>query len=500
MKLLNSIALLGTVALFFNSCTDHQIGNPVQEDPSKFTEIASIDLGGEAASEITAYDPTHMRLFTVNNENQALVEVMDLSAFPAITKKSPIDVSALGGVANSVAVSGQYLAIAVEATNKQANGHIVVIDLATLQVLKSIEVGALPDMVTFSPDGKYIVSANEGEPNDAYTVDPLGTISIIDIPNGFSVKTLDFSHLEGAKATLMQDGFRIFGPGASFAQDIEPEYVAISDDSKMAYVTLQENNGVAEVDLINGAILRIHALGTKDYNLAMNAIDASDKDGKIALSTWPVKSFLMPDAIAYFNVGGNGYFITANEGDAREYTGFVEEERVKNLTLDPTTFPTASTLQKDAQLGRLKITTTAGDTDGDKDFDVLYGFGGRGFSIFNANSGTMIYESGKELEEKVIAAGWYDDDRSDDKGVEPEGVTIGWINHKPVAFVAMERVNAVAIYDLTDPSAPKFLQLIKTGSAPEGIIYVPAEKSPNKMGLLITSNEGDGTVKFFQMI
>ena len=165
MKFRNSILLSTAAVILLNSCIkDHNPPAPV-ENASSFKEVASIDLGGLAASEISAYDPASKRLFTVNNESSALVEVLDLSAFPTVTKLKPIDISALGGVANSVAVSDGKVAIALEAINKQANGSVIVVNAGTLQTIKQITVGALPDMVTFSPDGKYIVTANEGEPN-----------------------------------------------------------------------------------------------------------------------------------------------------------------------------------------------------------------------------------------------------------------------------------------------------------------------------------------------
>lgn len=480
------------------ACVDHDIPTGRIEDPSTFSEVASIDLGDPAASEISAYDPSTKRLFTVNNASKALVDVVDLSAFPTLTKLQPIDVSVLGGVANSVAVSDGKLAIALEASNKQANGSVIVVNTSTLAQIKQITVGALPDMVTFSPDGKFIVTANEGEPNAAYTVDPEGSVSIINVADNYSVKTLTFGSFAGTYPQLAQNGFRIFGPNASFAQDIEPEYVAVSSDSKKAFVTLQENNGIAEVDLINGTIVKIYPLGTKEYALAANAIDPSDRDSKIELRTVPVQSFYLPDAIASFSVGGMSYLITANEGDAREYTAFDEQVRVGSLTLDPIAFPTASALKQNSNLGRLRVTNTRGDTDGDGDYDVLYGFGGRGFSIYNASNLQLVYEPGKSLEEQVINAGIYDDDRSDDKGVEPEGVTIGVVNNKTLAFVALERVDAIAVYDVSNPAAPQFIKLIKTGDAPEGVLFVPVNESPNGKSLLITSNEGDGTVKFYQ--
>ena len=480
------------------ACTDSTTPEPVREDPATFREIASQDLGGTGASEISAYDPETKRLFTVNNESAAKIDILDLSGLPTVRALPSIDVSRLGGVANSVDVSGGKLAIALESIDKQQNGSVVVLNTSTLATIRQVTVGALPDMVTFSPDGRFIITANEGEPNTTYTNDPVGSISIIDVNANYSVRTVDFSALAGQQTQLAASNFRIFGPRASFSQDIEPEYVAVSGDSRRAWVTLQENNGIAEVDLVAGSIVRIWPLGTKDYSLAQNAIDPSDRDNAVRLGTWPIRSLYMPDAISFFQTGGSGYVITANEGDGRDYTAIAEEVRIGSLTLDATAFPNAATLRQTSSLGRLRVTNTAGDTDRDGDYDVLFGFGGRGFSIYETATGRMVYESGKSLEEAVIAGNRYDDERSDDKGVEPEGVVVGQVSNRPIAFIGLERADAVAVYDLSNPTNPQFLQLLATGDAPEGLHFIPASKSPTGQSLLVVSSEGDGTVKIYQ--
>lgn len=490
------LLLFGVVVLAL-SCTDH-LDPVVQENPASFKEVASVDLGGLAAAEISAYDPASKRMFTVSNETVATIAVVDFSAFPTLSKLPSINLAALGGVANSVAVFDGKLAVALEATNKQANGSVLVYDTKTLTLLKQITVGALPDMIAVSPDGKYLVTANEGEPSADYKNDPYGTISVIDVANNYSVKTLDFSGFESQRAPLATGGFRVFGPDANLARDVEPEYVAIAPDSKKAWVTLQENNGLAEVDLVTGSILRLVPLGTKDFSLANNAIDPTNTGNVISLGTWPVKSFFLPDGLAYFQVNNKNYLISADEGDAREYAAFVEQERIAALSLDPTAFPNGATLKLPANLGRLNITKTSGDVDKDGDFDALFSFGGRGFSIYDATNGQRIFEIGKSLEEEVIKAGKYDDGRSDDKGIEPEGVTTGLVNGKTLAFVALERADAVAVYDLSNPAAPQFLQLLNTGDAPEGVLYVSPKNSPNGRSLLIVSSEEDGVVKAYQ--
>ncbi|TKC13223.1 alkaline phosphatase [Pedobacter polaris] len=507
-KLFTALAFF---AIAFGACKKNNPLTPINEEteafvPEKidsFKEVATIDLGGEFASEISAYDPSTKKLFVVSNDGGTKVDVVDLSAYPTVTKLKTLTYANNIGI-NSVAVSNGLLAIALNGVTPQSNGDIIVLKTSDLSEVKKITVGAMPDMVTFSPDGNYIISANEGEPNLAYTIDPEGTISIINVKNNYEVKTLDFKKFETSKAALMAGGFRIYGLNATFAQDIEPEYIAISNDSKKAYVTLQENNGVAEVDILAANITKIMPLGVRDISLADNAWDVSDKDDKQQkLGTWPIKAFYLPDAVSYFSVNDNNYLALANEGDTREdYTNpdAKEEARVKNLILDPIKFPNAATLQKDENLGRLTVTNTIGftGTGSNKIFQELYAPGGRSLSIINATSGILVANIGKDLEQRVINAGKYDDDRSDNKGVEVESVTVAKVNGRTLAFIGMERVDMIATYDISIPSKPEFVQLFATGDAPEGLMFVKSKDSPNGKSMLIVSNEGDGTVRFYQ--
>ena len=492
--------MLVTVTIF--SCRKEDIAPPLEntqnEDLSGYTEIASISLGGVGAAEITAFDSETDRLFAVNNSTENKIDVLDMSN-PALVKViKSISMLPYGGYVNSVAVSNGKLAAAIESTNKQAAGKIVVFNTSTYAEIKSINVGALPDMVTFSPDGKYIISANEGEPSNDYLNDPEGSVSIIKVSD-YSVTTLNFAAFESQLASLASKGFRIFGPGKNFVKDIEPEYVTVSDDSRTAYVTLQENNAIAEIDLMTASIKKITPLGFKDYSLAANAIDVSDRDNKIEFANFSkVYGMYMPDAIAYFNYNGTPYLFTANEGDSREYTAFTEMKRVKDVSLDATNFPTATTLKTDAVLGRLNITTTLGDTDGDGDFDALYSLGSRSFSVWNATTGSQVFDSKNELDIKAKDLAIYDDGRSDDKSVEPESVTIGRVGSKSIAIIGLERADAFAIYDITIPTTPVFIKMYKTGDAPEGLLFIPASKSPINQSLIVTSNENDGTIKIYK--
>jgi hypothetical protein len=504
---MKQLLLLALLAVGLTSCkkNDEQIetNEPeffVNEDASTFAEVTSIDIGDAGAAEITAYDAVTQRLFVVNNGTVNKIDVVDFKDPANMKVVSSISMQPYGGGVNSVAVHEGKLAAAIESVDKQANGKVAVFNTADNKEVKVIEVGALPDMITYSPNGKFILTANEGEPNTTYTNDPSGTISIISVDNNYSVVNLDFSAFASQQAALTSKGFRIFGVGNNFVKDIEPEYITISEDSKTAWVTLQENNGIAKVDLATKTITNIFPLGFKDYNLDGNEIDPSDSDNKVGVAAkWPVKGIYMPDAIAVYTSAGIPYLFTANEGDAREYNAFTEAVRVKNsaVKLDPTVFPNAANLKTDAQLGRLNITNTLGDIDGDGDYDALYSFGARSFSVWNGNDGIQVYDSKNELDTKAVAAGFYDDNRSDDKSIEPEGITIGKIGNKTVAFVGMERIDAVAIYDITTPTRPAFLQMIKCGDAPEGVLIIPAAKSPTKKSLLVVSSEDDGVLRVY---
>lgn len=495
-KVLLSLTLLFVII----SCSDHRLDPTLNENPSTFTEIASIDIGDVGAAEISAYDTYTGRLFVVNNGVVNKIDIIEISNNATLKVVGSISMAPYGGAVNSVSIHNGKLAAAIESLNKQESGKVVVFNTIDLKELKVITVGALPDMITFSPDGRFIITANEGEPNDAYTVDPVGSISIISVDDNYSATTLDFGSFAPQQAALMAKGFRIFGPKATFAQDIEPEYVTVSEDSKTAWVTLQENNAIAKINLTSKTITDIFPLGFKNYNTDENAIDVSDQDNAVSLKKWAVKGIYQPDAIAVLESGGTPYLFTANEGDVREYTGFAENRRISAsaVVLDPTVFPNAATLKLAAQMGRLNITTTLGDTDGDKDFDELYSFGARSFSVWNGNTGSLLFDSKNDLEVRSIAAGVYDDARSDDKGVEPEGIAVGQVGSRKVAFVGMERVDAVAIYDVTNPTAPVFLQMVKCGDAPEGVLFIPAHNSPIKKSLLIVSSENDGVIKVYR--
>ena len=509
----------------------------------------------ESAAEIVAHDPANQRLFVVNALART-IDVLDINDPSLPVKLSTIDATAEGAAANSVAVYGDLVAVAIEAENKQANGKVVFYNSTDLNKAGEVEVGALPDMVTFTRDGQKVLVANEGEPSNDYSVDPEGSVSIIDLSNGVAsaiVTTAGFTGFNADQADLETAGLRIFGPGATLAEDLEPEYIAVSIDNTKAWVALQENNAVAELDIEAGEITALLPLGYKDHSIIGNELDASNRDSGINIRNWPVKGMYMPDAITSYGYNGKTYYITANEGDSRDYDGWTEEFRMADLTLDPASDLSAITnLLEDENLGRLNTTSTMGisngcdpsqlpaelgdlngDTDVDVDdvkfyventceYDTLFSYGARSFSIWSED-GKRVFDSGSEFE-RITASlipgnfnGNNDensfDNRSDDKGPEPEAVTIGTINGQTFAFIGLERAGGIMVYNVTNPQNPGFVQYLnnrdfsvsqenlEAGMAgdlgPEGLAFIAAEDSPNGKPMLAVGNEVSGTTTFY---
>jgi len=526
----------------------------IADPPPRLRVLGTYESGlfNAGGAEIPTYDPLTRRAFVVNARS-ATVDVLDLHNPSAPTKVASLDIVAdlaprpVGG-ANSVDTRFGILAVAVEADPRQDDGYLAFYSTVTLTLLGVAPAGALPDMVTFSDDGRYVLAANEGEPDATYTNDPEGTVTIIDLLRlgqpGFA-RTVGFTHFNvgGPRHDELPAKVRIYGPNATVAQDLEPEY--ITTDGDLAWVTLQENNAIAVINIRNGRVRKIFSLGFKDHSKFKNKLDVSDDDGVINIARWPVFGMYEPDALAVFQSGGKRYLITANEGDTRDYDGFSEEERVADLPLDPTAFPNASELQEDANLGRLTVTTTLGDTDLDGDFDQLYVPGGRSFSIWNATNGALVFDSGAELEQLIqnLLPDEFNsnheendslDNRSDNKGPEPEGVTLGKVKGKLYAFVGLERIGGILVLDLSDPKNPEFVDYLNnrhfrdsagepiptcaefdppdsedigdcilSNSAagdlgPEGIKFVPASDAPKGKPLLIVGNEVSGTTTVYQ--
>ena len=589
MKFKISVLLTALLSVGLVACNDNNDNNNKSEQIEPTPETIKLSVLGhyktnifaESAAEIPAYDAASKRLFVVNAQ-KGLVDVLDASK-----PEQPVHIAELSArdyladsEVNSVAVHNGIVAIAVQAKNKTDAGLVVFFNAKDLSFMSKVAVGSLPDMLTFSPNGKTVLVANEAEPNDDYSIDPEGSVSIIDIQDIKQPKAsiADFRAWNSQKADLMSKGVRIFGPNATVAQDLEPEYITISGDSKTAWVTLQENNAIARIDIAQQKVTDIYPLGYKDHGVMGNELDVSDRDSKIDIKTWTgLVGMYQPDSIANYQVNGQTYLVTANEGDSREWLkdedayfagnlaqGYVENIRMKHLfnskgfnaegdypahlqkiangvkgaKLNPVTFAycgatatEAGDCRKDGNLGRLNIAWNMGyqtnadgspklDANGRLTYDKLYAYGARSFSIWNTQ-GQLVWDSGSEFEKKIseLFPNYFNtdheavslDDRSDNKGPEPEGITLGTIGAKTFAFIGLERMSGVMVYDITTPMQPKFVEyfttrnFVETDSAkqgdlgPEGLIFIAAKDSPNGKPLLVVGNEVSGSTAIYQV-
>lgn len=545
----------------------------------------------ESAAEIVDYDPATRQVFVVN-ANSGLIDVIDISSPSTPTLVTEIDVAAdiaanaddaalvppLGAV-NSVAVHGDSFAAAIAADNTQGNGYVAFYQTDGT-FLSAVVVGALPDMVTYSPDGNTVLVANEGEPNGDYSVDPEGSVSLIDVSGGeaavgdSNVTTLAFTdfNIDGSKS--LGAGVRVSAKAQSVAQDLEPEYIAVSGDSSTAYVMMQENNAVGIIDIPGAEVTAILGLGYKDHALIGNELDASNRDGGANIRSWPLRGLFMPDGFDSYEYAGKTYLVTANEGDAREYLtdaddeadctaqgGFdfddgdclhyLDEIRGGDLLevgamLDLPNLsrfaPDVETLLADENLGRINIIVDQGVSGCSTDsiattgqpgagcvYEALYSYGARSFSIWDGSTGALVFDSGSDFETLTaqrIGEGFNasnddneGDARSDDKGPEPEAVEIATLAGKTYAFIALERVGGIMVYDISNPEAAEFVQYLNTRDfsvdiealadagdfsaagdlGPESIRFIAAADSPNGDPLIVVGNEVSGTTAIFSI-
>jgi hypothetical protein len=535
------VALLGSTLLGAANAAE---GDKKDKDTKRqitLTQIGRYEAGtctpACTRAEIAAYDTATKRLFAIN-ANQLRLDVLDIStpsnpvpAFPPI----PLGI---GLLPNSVAIHDGIVAVALQVAdpNKTMPGVVKFFDTDG-NLLNQLTVGALPDMLVFSPNGRWLLVANEGEPSSYLTpsllTDPEGSVSIIDMRRGAALLTRDdvrTATFDDSIPKINESSIRIYGPGASLAQDIEPEYIAVSHDSKTAWVTLQENNAIAILDIEKGEFTRLVGLGFKDHSERGNGLDPSDqdlavdngplKDG-INIKRWPVFGIYEPDAIASYRVKGETYLVLANEGDTRaDWPGFNEEVRVGAVEqgtnvplyiLDPAVFPNSTDLKLPANLGRLTVTKATGDTDNDGDFDRIMVPGARSFSIRKAD-GSLLFDSGDQFEQKIAALvpDLFNSDgtaasfntRSDNKGPEPEGVAIGKVFGRTYAFIGLERAGGIMVYDISDPERPFFVDYANTSPtdiSPEGILFISEEDSPNGRPLLVVSHEISNTTTIFEI-
>lgn len=543
-----SVAAPASSAAIVNNVIEHSAADA----SLKLTPVGTYESGvyAESAAEIVAFHPDSNRILTVN-AHAGQIDVLDASAPANPTLIGSISAGE-GKEINSVAVRPDGLAVAaVQQADKTEDGEALFFnaaaaDLDTAEVGR-VMVGALPDNVHLTADGGYALLANEGEPSNElnaegtdYVTDPEGSVSVIKLPEAVEAPTQADARIAGFTAfddQPLPEGVRVFGPSGHDSKpsiDFEPEYIT-SQDGK-AFVSLQEANAIGVIDIESATVENILPAHIADHSQV--PLDPSNKDDAAELRTLPVKGLSMPDSIGAFTAGGQTYFATANEGDAREWgikekdggSGvYTDEVELKDLVEDGKVCEGAlgdvnvEELADKKHAGNLKLSNASGWNEEKGCFDELYAYGSRSFSIYDSE-GNVVFDSGAEFE-KITAElnepGIFHhnadneeaefDDRSDNKGPEPEALTIGTVGKRTYAFIGAERVGGIFVYDVTDPATASFVTYVNNRDfstdefaaagdlGPEGFAFVDKADSPNGEHLLIVGNEVSGTTTVYNV-
>lgn len=583
------------------------------------------DEGTAQTAEIATFVPGEDLAFVTDATNN------ELDAFDWSDPASPqflysIDLSPWGlGPSSAVYTPAFGGSVAVAVYNDPARGSIQLFDLEGKR-LAGYRAGWLPDMVTTTEDGRTLLVANEGEPladeadadgdsnTDELLIDPPGSVSIIELPpEGEDPRDATVTEASFTGVPL-RGPVRVFLPGSSVEQDLEPEYITVKGNR--AWVSIQDNNAIGILNIAERRFEVVRSLGFKDHGVDGNGIDASDRDGPgntplanirthenvfgmyqpdaISAFTVPMERLLTPEELteernaaevavralpatrASMKVAGTRayrttyrkrlkaltrgskspkqlkrakiqatrsakkassrasarallaivseardsvpsnvteektFVATTNEGDARDYSFYSEESRVSGLSLDPAAFsPTAKT---NAELARLTATTTLGDENGDGLYEELYAFGARSMSLLDTD-GRVVYDTGDEMEQLALSldptrfnidhafGGGTLDNRSDNKGPEPEAIDTGVVDGTTYAFVAAERSGMIYAYDLSStPGEAMFAGWINTREddrGPEGMEFLTAAESPNGQPSIMVTYEISGTTSLY---
>jgi len=495
----------------------------------KLSYIGSYSVGSVSSdggiAEIVRYNKDNKRIYLVNGAVGSLdiVDVKSLRSgkFSGLSLYKRIDVRAMGaakgfdyGDLTSVAINtkNKTIALAVQHSEYDKPGYIVLINYEG-EYIRHYNAGVQPDMICFTPDGKYILTADEGEPREGYAgaaIDPPGSVTIVNVSTN-EVRVIGFTDFdeETLKSALTHNGV-VLNKGVMPSLDFEPEYITVSDDSRTAWVSLQEANAIAALDIQSGVFKSVAGLGFKDHNLPNNTLDAL-RNKKAELAAQNLYGVYMPDGIACVTIQGKTYVLSANEGDAREWGSG------NGAYTDVASF----------SIGEYKMDVVDSAKKEGLDADKKYLYGARSFSIWeidaNAQStvAKLIYDSGNEFETRTAnlfpanfnaSHGNNDiDNRSGKKGPEPEYVDTMRIGKKIYALIGLERIGGVMVYDISNPASPVFYDYINTRDfskstlaemgdlGPEGLCPVEAADSPTKRPLIFVANEVSGTIAVFEI-
>jgi DNA-binding beta-propeller fold protein YncE len=570
-------------------CTWEEGGTPTVCTPLAGAGIALRTAGtyrggynNAAAANSVAYDGKTHRLFVANGATQT-IDVVDLGGGAvdadrprrlakvcSIPVADPERLSSPGGYTPVHLAFGKDGLLAVVLQQREdvtRRGKIALLDArgnCNAPPLKVIDVGFMPARAAFTPNGRSLLVSNEGEPSQDYRTDPPGSVSIIDLGRGVArtseTAEVTFAPFDPLKQSLIARGVRISGPDLSSSdprattsveKDLEPEGIAISADSRFAWITLPENNAVATLDIRRSVFVAIRPFGAKDHGKAGNGLDPTDNDGPPPhIRTWPIRGMYMPKQVAIAAPAGAPVLVYPNRGVRRRYAAYADEVRLSDLPrvegpivldLDPTVFPPDDPATAALRHLRLKVSRVDGDEKRDGRLRQVYAFGGRSFSIRGPDNG-LVFDSGDDFE-RITAQAWRDtggtflfntpddenrfDGDSDLRGPEPVAVATGRIGLRTYAFIGLERVGGVMTYDITNPFKPTFQHYIdnrnfhlnpkdgagvcakrrpETGEcanvgdqSAEELLFIAADESPTGTPLLVVGNTTSGSATLLRI-
>ncbi len=495
------------------------------------------NIKDDSAIEIVKYSSYNNKLYAINGSVKTL-EILKLSGAKVNLEKSInienmiVDGEFVFGDVTSVDVDkeGRFVVVAVQESDYSKDGKALFLDLNG-NYITEVRTGVQPDMITISYGTQQVLVACEGEPRKGYEsgVDPEGTITSIEVSKEIKdislddVVTINFNNVEVDNKVIIKKGNTI-------EKDLEPEYIAINESQNIAYVALQENNAIAKINLETKTVEWVKGLGFKDFSISK--LDPSETDG-INIRKAPILGIYMPDGIAFETINDRGYIFTANEGDSREWEEYTNETSISEISdkvklnaenydgytqkeLDE--YIEKGYLEDDKHLGNLTINSNLGKNKNDE-YETLYAFGGRSFSIFDADTMELVYDSGSILEE-MTSTKYPDffntsnnkvelDSRSTSKGPEPENVVVGKVSDEYYAFVGLERISGIVAFNVSNPKETYYVNEINTRDfttgiagdvGVEGMDFVSAEKSPTGEALIFTGNEVSGTAAMYKII
>lgn len=543
--LIISTSIIGEISTI-KAQTNNRVENSNQtkkyENTLDISKIAGYDVGVKdedgGVAEIVKFNSDNNKFYLINGKMQT-IDIVSLDGLKdeegqVLKKEKSVNIADSVNSSNfiygdltsiDINIKEDIVVATVQNQDYKKSGKIVVMDYEG-NVLEMFDAGIQPDNVKISNDGKYILSADEGEPREGKSSkdwDPEGSVTIVnyETKETKTVKFDDQSKIDKDVCIRNKEGGAVL--------DLEPEYIALSHDESKGYISLQENNAIATIDIKGGALVSVKSLGFKDNSIKGNEIDAG-RDGIINIENLPIKSLYMPDSLSSVNINGKDYIVTANEGDATEWGkedaefiniskfGDYFEDKDLNSTDDTFGGMTAEEakikfeeMKASGNYDKLEVLTDMGD-------DAIYILGGRSFSIWDADNMKLVYDSGSDFEKitaEVLPEGfnWSNDDneldkRSSKKGPEPEDIKIGRVGEKIYAFIGLERIGGVMTYDITSPSESKYANYINTRDfsdkimgdvSPEGLEFVSSEKSSTGKPLILVGNEVSGTVSILQL-